>query len=165
MQELFILKAFNVNVHLPNAPVIKEVLWQPPLYNWVKCNTDGFVLGSPGLASCGGLFRDYTATFLGGFSVNIGNSYALHVELLGVMNAIEIAHSKGRNNLWIESDSKLVNLAFNSSNIVPWKLRNRWFNCLELAKTMMFRVTHIYCEVNCCADKMVALGINVDGFY
>jgi ribonuclease HI len=165
MQEFVILKAFNVNAHLPNAPVIKEVLWQPPLYNWVKCNTDGSALGSPGLASCGGLFRDYTATFLGGFSINIGNSYALYAELLGVMNAIEIGHSKGWNNLWIESDSKLVNLAFNSSHIVPWKLRNRWFNCLELAKTMVFRVTHIYREGNCCADKMAALGINVDGFY
>ncbi|CAJ2660415.1 unnamed protein product [Trifolium pratense] len=165
MQEFVILKAFNVNVHHPNAPVIKEVWWHPPLYNWVKCNTDGSALGNPGIASCGGLFRDYTATFLGGFSINIGNSYALHAELIGVMNAIEVAHSKGWNYLWLESDSQLVNLAFKSSLIVPWKLRNRWFNCLELTKTMHFRVTHIYREGNCCADKMAALGINVDGFY
>ncbi|CAJ2644894.1 unnamed protein product [Trifolium pratense] len=165
MQEFIILKAFNVNVHHPKAPVIKEVLWQPPLYNWVKCNTDGSALGSPSLASCGGIFRDYTATFLGGFSINIGNSYALHAELIGVMNAIEIAHSKGWNKLWIESDSQLVNLAFKSDHIVPWKLRNRWFNCLTLTKTMHFRATHIYREGNCCADRMAALGINVNGFY
>ncbi|GAU40207.1 hypothetical protein TSUD_397340 [Trifolium subterraneum] len=128
MQEFLILKAFNVNVHLPKASAIKEVLWQPPLYNWVKCNTDGPALGRPGLASCGALFRDYTATFLGGFSINIGNSYALHAELISVMNAIEIAHSKGWNNLWLKSDSKLVNIAFKTSHIVPWKLQNRWFN-------------------------------------
>ncbi|CAJ2636465.1 unnamed protein product [Trifolium pratense] len=163
--EFIILKVFDVNVHHPKTPVIKEVLWKPPLYNWVKCNTDGSALGSPGLASCGGIFRDYTATFLGGFSINIGNSYALHAELIGVMSAIEIAHSKGWNNLWIESDSQLVNLAFKSAHIVPWKLRNRWFNCLTLTKTMHFRATHIYREGNCCADRMVALGINVNGFY
>ncbi|GAU14035.1 hypothetical protein TSUD_168600 [Trifolium subterraneum] len=93
------------------------------------------------------------------------DSYALHAELIGVMSAIEIAHSKGWNNLWLEFDSKLVNLAFNSSHIVPWKLRNRWFNCLELAKTMLFRVIHIYREGDCCADKMAALDIDVDGFH
>ncbi|CAJ2628544.1 unnamed protein product [Trifolium pratense] len=127
---------------------------------------DGSALGSPGLASCGGIFRDYTATFLaGGVSINIGNSYALHAELIGVMSAIEIAHSKGWNNLWIESDSQLVNLAFKSAHIVPWKFRNRWFNCLTLTKTMHFRATHIYREGNCCADRMAALGININGFY
>ncbi|GAU32660.1 hypothetical protein TSUD_218370 [Trifolium subterraneum] len=89
-QEFVILKAFNVSVHHPKAPVIKEILWHPPLYNWIKCNTDGAALDSPGLASCGGIFRDYTANFLGGFSINIGNSYALHAELIGAMNAIEI---------------------------------------------------------------------------
>ncbi|GAU25788.1 hypothetical protein TSUD_222460 [Trifolium subterraneum] len=51
MQEFVILKAFNVSVHHPKAPVIKEILWHPSLYNWIKCNTDGAALGSPGLAS------------------------------------------------------------------------------------------------------------------
>ncbi|GAU44251.1 hypothetical protein TSUD_399970 [Trifolium subterraneum] len=55
--------------------------------------------------------------------------------------------------------------AFKSSHIVPWKLRNRWFNCLEMVKFMHFRVTHIYREGNCCADRMAALGITVNGFY
>jgi hypothetical protein len=30
MTDFRILKAFNVNLHPPKAPVIKEVVWMPP---------------------------------------------------------------------------------------------------------------------------------------
>jgi hypothetical protein len=42
-----------------------------------------------------GVFRGHEAQYLGGFFVNLGISFAFHAELLGVMNAIEIAHGKG----------------------------------------------------------------------
>jgi hypothetical protein len=35
------LKKFNVTIHPPKAPDIKEVIWHPPISLWVKCNTDG----------------------------------------------------------------------------------------------------------------------------
>jgi predicted ferric reductase len=41
MTDFTILKKFKVSVHPPRAPIIKEVLWQPPRFNWLKCNTDG----------------------------------------------------------------------------------------------------------------------------
>ncbi|MCH90106.1 ribonuclease H protein, partial [Trifolium medium] len=86
--EFRILKAFNVLLHPPNAPSIKEVFWSPPIANWVKCNTDGAAIGIPGQASCAGVFRDQNALFLGCFAVNLGVSFAFHAELLGVMFAI-----------------------------------------------------------------------------
>ncbi|MCI80670.1 ribonuclease H protein, partial [Trifolium medium] len=39
-------------------------MWQPPTFNWVKCNCDGASLGNPGLSSYGGIFRNSEALFL-----------------------------------------------------------------------------------------------------
>jgi hypothetical protein len=35
-----ILKAFIVRIHLPKAHVITKIIWQSPLFHWVKCNSD-----------------------------------------------------------------------------------------------------------------------------
>jgi len=48
ISEFVILKAFSVQISLGNAPKIKEVIWQPPIFNWVKCNIDGASIGNPG---------------------------------------------------------------------------------------------------------------------
>ncbi|MCI39293.1 ribonuclease H protein, partial [Trifolium medium] len=82
---------------------IKEVRWSPPIAHWVKCNTDGAIVGSPGQASCAGVFRDHDALFLGYFTANFRVSFAFHAELLGVMFAIESTHDKGWWNLWLET--------------------------------------------------------------
>jgi hypothetical protein len=95
MTDFLVLKACNVNINPPKAPVIKEVIWIPPIPFWTKCNTDGAALGCPGQASCAGVFRNNLALFLGCFTLNIGQATAFQAELLGVMQAIEIARLKG----------------------------------------------------------------------
>ena len=90
------------------------------------------------------MFRNADADFLGAFSVNLGVSTALHFELIAAMVAIEIAHVKNWQNLWLETDSMLVLLAFKSAKIVPWSLRNRWDNCMFILSMFNFNVSHIY---------------------
>jgi hypothetical protein len=69
-----ILKKFNVTIHPPKAPDIKEVIWHPPISLWVKCNTDGT---SNNLTSfCGGIFRNRNSEFICGFADNIGRKSA-----------------------------------------------------------------------------------------
>jgi hypothetical protein len=41
IRDFTIFKIFKVNIHNPHVPVIKEILWHPPLENWIKCNIDG----------------------------------------------------------------------------------------------------------------------------
>jgi hypothetical protein len=49
-----------------------------------------------------------------------------------VIFAKECAVEKRWTHLWIESDSKLANLKVKSPNIVPWQIKNRWLNCLQI---------------------------------
>jgi len=116
------------------------------------------------MATCGGIFRNADANFLGAFSINLGVTTALNSELVAAMVAIEIAKFKHWHNFWLETDSMLVYLAFKSSKIVPWALRNRWDNCLFLLSRFNFHVTHIYREGNHCADKIANIGLTLPSY-
>ena len=107
ISDFVIHKHFEVIIKPPKAPIIKEVLWNPPIFNWVKCNTDGASLGNPGQSACGGLFRNSTSDFLGAFAINLGINSTFNSELNGAMVAIEIAHCMNWWNLWLETDSML----------------------------------------------------------
>lgn len=52
------------------------------------------------------------------------------------MFSIEIAAKKGWKNLWLETESQLVVIAFKDNLLVPWDLQNRWKNCLLLVSSM-----------------------------
>lgn len=84
------------------------------------------------MAACVGIFRNKEAERLGCFPQNLGQGSSLFSELSGAMQAIEIAHRKSWLNLWLENDPMLVPLAFKSVSLVPWRIRNRWDNCLAL---------------------------------
>ena len=127
MSNFVILKSFDVIIKPPKPQTIKEVVWNPPILNWTKCNTDGASLGNPGQASCG-LYRNSSSDFIGGFAINLGVTTALCSKLIVAMVAIEIAYKKRWFSQWLETDSMLVSSAFKSSKIVPWHLQNRWNN-------------------------------------
>jgi hypothetical protein len=68
IRDFSFLKFFGITIHHPLAMVIKEIILQPPLVSWIKCNIDGASSGNPGIASCGGVFRDSDAEFLLAFA-------------------------------------------------------------------------------------------------
>jgi len=129
-----------------------------------KCNMDGASHSNLGIVSCGGIYRNANAYFLGAFAINLRVTSALNWELIAAMLAIEIANLKNWRNLWLETDSMLVYLAFKSSKIVPWSLRNRWDNCLFLLSSFNFSVTHIYMEGNQCADQLANLRLTLPSY-
>jgi ribonuclease HI len=159
-----VLKAFKVGIHHPKAPRILEIIWHPPILDWIKCNTDGSALGSPGPSACGGLFRDNNGNHLGSFADFLGDSIAFLAELSGIMRAIELAFDRGWHSLWIECDSKLATMAFNNYHMVPCHIRNRWDNCLDKTLSMNFLITHVYREGNHCTIKLANLGLSLQNF-
>lgn len=51
---------------------------------------------------------------------------------------------------------------FTSMLIVPYKLKNKWSNCLFLISKMSFMVSPLYCEEYHCTDKVVALDLDIN---
>lgn len=100
-----------------SLPMVKEVIWSspPPCY-WIKCNSNEPILGC--------------------YAANLGVTFSLQDKLVGAMMGIEYASVKGWTNLWLECDSQLVVTAFKNPSIVPWRLRNRWSNCLVMIKKL-----------------------------
>jgi ribonuclease HI len=156
------LKLFRISIHHPRASLLKEVLWQPPLLNWYKCNVDGASNGNPGKASCGGIFRDSASDFIHAFAEPLGIASSYFAELSGAMRAIEVAFQHGWHNLWLEIDSSLVVAAFSNPNkLISWRLRSRWRNVLTMIRQMNFMVTHIFREGNQAADLLANHGLNI----
>ncbi|KAK2397577.1 hypothetical protein QL285_059137 [Trifolium repens] len=81
------------------------ILWKTPVFAWIKANTDGSATHDS--AACGGIFRDHTAKFCGGFAQKVPGT-VIHAELMAMILAMELAYSKGWKNLWLES----INIGF-----------------------------------------------------
>ncbi|GAU32136.1 hypothetical protein TSUD_218870 [Trifolium subterraneum] len=160
VRDFTILKKFNVSTHHSTNTVIKGVLWQPPLINWLKCNIDGAAKGNPGLASCGGIFRNHVADMIYCFVEPLGTASTFQAELCRAMRAIEVAYSRNWKNIWLETDSVLVVfLAFKNLNSnVTWNLRNRRNNVKLLLRQMNCIVSHIFRKGNQVADTLANFG-------
>jgi hypothetical protein len=76
-----------------------------------------------------------------------------------IILALELAHSFGWYNIWVESDSILALRAFENSSVVTWDLRNRCSNCLGLG--LNTASSHIYREGNIRADTLANFGHSI----
>ncbi|KAL6214491.1 hypothetical protein ACLB2K_013925 [Fragaria x ananassa] len=141
-----------------SAPRI--VLWHPPLIPWLKLNTDGFSKGNPGLAGCGGVFRDSFGRFIGGYCQSLGAQTPFFAELMAVILGVEFAFLFGWHHIWLESDSTTILQCISSSSFVPpWPLRIAWHNCLARIRHISFTCSHILREGNFVADRFANLGL------
>lgn len=122
--------------------------------------------GSPGIAAGGGILRDSSAATLGYFTINLVVSYSFDAELHAVMTVIELAYRKGWIKLCLECESMLVINSFKDPKMVPWQMRIRWLNYVQLTRQMFFfsPVMHVYREGNSCADKLAAHGLVIQDF-
>lgn len=132
--------------------------------DWTKCNTYGSTLGTHDPSIREGLFKNNLDECNGCFAANLGVSTPLYAEAMGVILTVEIAFNNNWNYLWIECDSMLVTFAFNSTNIIPTKLRSRWNNCLVKLKNMIFFISRIYQEGNHCRNALTNIGLTLDDF-
>ena len=97
--------------------------------------------------------------FFGAFANFIGVSNSIIAELIGAMLAIEFVHDKGRNKIWLESDSLAEIRVFSPPFQVPWKICTRWINCINIAKNISFVASHIFRERNNCAGSLTNIGV------
>ncbi|KAK3188082.1 hypothetical protein Dsin_027643 [Dipteronia sinensis] len=88
VDDLLILRRFDLCGRPVRAPVIRSVIWSPPAPSWIKVNTDGTALSSPSVGGCGGVFRNRKAFVNGCFAVPLGQVFAFEAELLAASMAI-----------------------------------------------------------------------------
>jgi len=82
---------------------------------------------------------------------NLGVVSVFEVELLGLVFAMEYTAWFQWHRLWLERDSTSTLLAFKNSSLIPFRLRNRWHNCVH------------YRDCNCYADLLASIGHGLVG--
>ena len=147
----------------PRAPKLIQVFWRPPEIGWVKVNTDGSFHNHLS-AGYGGIFRNNEALFLGAFANKVTVPSALDAEVFAVIEAVNIAMTKGWCNLWVEVDSLVLLTYLRYPNRVPWRLLSRWSRCLHMISHLNFRISHIFKEGNSAADSLARFGASHDGW-
>ncbi|KAK2641274.1 hypothetical protein Ddye_023037 [Dipteronia dyeriana] len=168
VDDLLILRRFDLRGRPARAPVIRSVIWSPPAPGWTKVNTDGAALSSPCAGGCGGIFRNCRAFVKGCFAVPLDHVFAFEAELLAASIAINFAWQNGWHRIWLEGDSfYVVQLLSSRSEQVPWRIRHAWQRCIYQISKMEFQVSHIFREGNQVADALSkhALGLEVDSWW
>ena len=96
--------------------IVKRVHWEKPPPGWTKLNTDGAVVGNPGLVGCGGLIRDEHGTWLASFSRNIGSTTSYAVELWGLRDGVALCCNLNIPSLVVELNAKSIVDVFRNPN-------------------------------------------------
>lgn len=81
-------------------------------------------------------------------------STSFEVEIFCAIVAIETTYEKQWYSLWLECDLALVIEALQNNNLVPWKLRIKWANCVHITKSFPFKATHIFRGRNCVVQTL-----------
>ena len=135
--------------------VERMIAWIPPMGEWVKVNTDGACRGTIGLATAGGVLRDGSGHWLGGFSFNIGVCTVPLAKLWGVYYGLYMAWERRCVRLELEVDSELV-LGFLKDGIIdshPLSFLVRLCHDF-ISRDWVVRISHVYREANRLADGL-----------
>ncbi|KAK3199002.1 hypothetical protein Dsin_022417 [Dipteronia sinensis] len=168
VDDLLILRRFDLRGRLARAPFIRSVIWSPQAPGWIKVNIDGAALSSLVVKGCRSVFHNCRAFVKCGFAVPLGQVFAFEAELLAVSTAINLAWQNGWPRIWLENDSSyMVHLLASRSEQVPWRIRQAWQRCIYQISKMEFQDSHIFREGNQVADALSkhALRMAVDSWW
>ena len=169
--DVLLAKPLGVNLKSFKALSIRLVCWFSPKLDWIKLNTYRVAQGSPGVVTCGWIFRNCMGFVKSCFSSPLPVGFAFEAELqmiilmscfsspLPVRFAFEAklqmiilgvgyAWEHGWNNIWFEVD--LDSYGFPCS----------WSLCLFWLSRMMSYVSHIYKEGHIAINKLASLGLH-----
>ena len=155
----------RLNAKLPKAKSVIAMGWEKPPMGWAKLNSDRSAFGNTGRAGGGGVIRDHDGHWLKGYARPLGCTNSCMAELWTLRDGLLIAKEMGINNLIIELDalSIVVLMNNNTANLLMEPLLT---DCRNLVREIPNKqITHIYREVNQCADALAKLGANSLDFF
>ncbi|GAU37815.1 hypothetical protein TSUD_276320 [Trifolium subterraneum] len=154
--------------HLNGWPQQKDTVfisWKQPREGWIKLNCDGAHKSSINLSGYGGLLRDNNGICISSFARKISSCDALHVEMWGMYNGIDLARRHGITHLQVESDSKvLVEMVTRNCNVnenIPTLLRR----IRDLIKMNWdVQINHTWREGNKSVDWLANYSLTLNSF-
>lgn len=87
------------------------IIWHESGEDAAILNVDGSCLGNPGRAGFGGILRDGSGGWMGGFAGQLGVANNFTAELVALLRGLDFAWSKGVSDLICYSDSTSVIMA------------------------------------------------------
>ncbi|GLT95117.1 hypothetical protein SLE2022_128190 [Rubroshorea leprosula] len=138
------------------------ISWHRPDPPFCKLNTDGSRMQETGLVSAGGLLRDFSGTFIQGFSVNIGQISVFLAELWGCREGLILRMNKGISHLVVEMDSLSAVQVIEGSKEQD-RLAAVLVDDIRRLKGgfIAFSIQHTLREGNRAADFMAEIGHNL----
>lgn len=73
--------AFKERREFSTATKQIPICWKAQHEGWCKLNTNGAAQGNPGIASCGGVLRDWNGVWITGFAANLGFCTSVEAEI------------------------------------------------------------------------------------
>ncbi|KAL6145633.1 hypothetical protein ACLB2K_056319 [Fragaria x ananassa] len=126
--------------------------WIKPRSGTFKLNVDGSRNRIGGIGA-GGVIRDHTGVWIGGFMVNIGAGEVLQAEAWGLFYGIQLALSLDIPNLEVESDSSILINLLQGTDIDLHPLGTIVLNCRTLLQQFdSIHVNHIHHERSTIAN-------------
>ena len=139
--------------------------WIKPDPGYCKLNVDG-TRTRVGDIGAGGVIRDESGTWLGGFMANVGCGEVLQAEAWGLYYGLQLAANLHISKLVIESDSAVLVNLMHGENFELHPLASIIRNCKDIMMSFeQVQLLHIHRERNSVADLLAknspsnALGI------
>ncbi|KAH6768392.1 Chalcone and stilbene synthase family protein [Perilla frutescens var. frutescens] len=127
VSDLIAIRTLGVNARSAPPPIVLQVVWRPPPQDWIKINTDGSAIGSPGKIATSDVFRRHDGSVVFYFHNDEGVGFSFRAKLLAIIVALEWTAILSLDFIWLEADSiYVVSLLLSRNEIVPWIVRVRW---------------------------------------
>ena len=108
--------------------------WEKPDINWSKLNTDGSARSFPGLASSGGLIRNYVGDRISSFAIIIGITGSAEAELRALRDGLTLCLQLRFPAAVVELDAQAIVNILSSSNSYNGDLCPLVDDCRELLR-------------------------------
>lgn len=105
-----------LSLNVSSNRVEKWIGWKAPSRPYFKLNADGSHINT-GLASAGGLLRNYTGRWVSGFGINVGLCFTTSAELWGFYNDLLLAWNYGVQLFEVEVLSRCVTQLITSQSV------------------------------------------------
>jgi ribonuclease HI len=137
----------------------RQVAWSRPEEGTICLNVDGSLLGSVNTAGFGGILRNNTGAFLGGFYGMARQANILYAEIMAVLHGLDLCWTKGYREVICYSDSLLA-VSLINKGVHPFHSFANEINKIRQLKSRAWNVLieHTLREGNKCADVLAKIG-------